>query len=206
MNAIQLNGTARTETGKKAAANSRTAGMVPCNLYGAGENKSFTLTKSDAHRLIHTPDFQVVDINVDGTTYRAIIKEVQMHPLTDDIRHLDFLAIENGKQITVEIPVRVTGGSPKGVRDGGKLQVKVRKLKVKTTPEKLMPSLEINLENLELGKTFRIGDINIEGYEIMHSASIPVASVFIPRTVKEEPKAAAAPAAPAASSPTTAKK
>ncbi|MFN4881976.1 MAG: 50S ribosomal protein L25 [Bacteroidota bacterium] len=195
MNAIQLNGTARTEKGKKAAASLRSAGMVPCNLYGSKENKSFSLSNAEVRHLIYTPDFQIADINLDGSTHRAIVKEIQMDPVTDEVTHLDFLAIENGKSITVQLPVRIIGGSPKGVRDGGKLQQKVRKLKVKTIPERLVPALELNLEHLELGKTFRVSDINIEGIEVMLAASIPVASVFVPRVVKEEPKAAAASAA-----------
>ncbi len=200
MKSIQLNGTARTENGKKAAASLRTAGMVPCNLYGAGDNKSFALPSSSVRSLVFNPDFQLADISLDGSNYRAIVKEVQMDPVTDDVTHLDFLVIQDGKSVTVQLPVRIIGGSPKGVRDGGKLQVKVRKLKVKTTPEYLVPALELNLESLELGKTFRVGDINIKGMEVMHSASIPVAAVFIPRTVKEEPKAVA-PAAAAAAAP-----
>jgi large subunit ribosomal protein L25 len=210
MKSIQLNGTARTENGKKAAAALRTAGMVPCNLYGAGDNKSFALPKSEVRSLVYTPDFQLADISLDGSNYRAIVKEIQMDPVSDEVTHLDFLAIQDGKSVTVQLPVRIVGGSPKGVRDGGKLQVKVRKLKVKTTPEHLVPALELNLETLELGKTFRVGDINIKGIEVMHSASIPVASVFIPRAVKEDPKAAAAApaAAPAAkaAAPAAAKK
>lgn len=209
MNTIKLNGTARTEKGKKAAAQLRTAGMVPCNLYGVGENKSFALPKSEVRHLIFTPDFQLAEIALEGNHYKAIVKEVQMDPLSDEVTHLDFLAIENGKKITVELPVRIVGAAPKGVRDGGKLQQKVRKLKVKTTPEYLVPALELNLEHLELGKTFRVGDINIEGIEVMHSASIPVASVFVPRSAKEDPKAAAAAAAAApakAAAPAAAKK
>jgi large subunit ribosomal protein L25 len=198
MNAINIEAQTRNIKGKKASLTERKQEAIPCVLYGAGTNISFTATIKSLRSLIYKPEFQVAGITIDGNTYQAIVKEYQSHPLTDEITHVDFLLLEEGKLVNVELPLKLSG-IPRGVRDGGKLTQKLRKLKVRTTPEKLVSMLDVNVEHIELGKVLRVGDLNIPGIEFLHSANIPLASVFIPRVIREEvPVAAAAAAAPGA--------
>lgn len=196
MNTIKIEGTLKSINGKKASADARVNDLVPCNLYGGKENVIFTASAKSVRTLVFTPEFQIAEITVGGNTIKAILKEVQTDPLSDEITHIDFLTIEDGKKISIEMPLKLIG-TPKGVRDGGKLNQKMRKLKIKTTPDKIVSMLEVNVEHMELGSTLRISDINIPGIEVMHSSSIPVASVFVPRVIKDETPAAAA-AAPVA--------
>lgn len=212
MNSINIEGNIRSTIGKKSSSDDRKLGLIPCNLFGIKENISFTVNAKAARALIYTPDFHTANLSLNGNTYQAIIKETQFDPLSDEVIHIDFLATEPGKVLTVTLPVRLKG-TPKGVRDGGKLTHKLKKMNVKTTPEKLVSAIEIGVEHLEMGNTLRVGDLKLDGIEIMHSSSIPVCDVFTPRVVKEDPvaakvaaPAAAAPAAAAAKAPAAAAK
>src|SRR5688500_8381518 len=158
MNTVKLEGTKRDGQGKKNSSDLRGNKIVPCNLYGAADNISFTVPAKDIRALLYSPEFRIAEITVDGTTHRAIVKEVQTHPLSEETMHMDFLALQEGKQVTVELPLKFIG-TPKGVRDGGKLTQKLRRVKVKTTPEKLVPYLEWNIESMELGRTLRVSDV-----------------------------------------------
>ena len=189
MNTVKMEGTLRDAKGRKATQTARDNQSVPCNLYGIKENVSFTLPAKEVRSLVFSPEFRIAELSLNGASHRAIVKEVQSHPLTDQVTHLDFLALEEGKKVTVELPVKLVG-TPKGVRDGGKLTQKVRRVKVKTTPDKLVPALELNIEHMELGKTFRVSDIQKEGIEVMHASALPIASVFMPRVSKADEAAA----------------
>jgi large subunit ribosomal protein L25 len=208
METIKVSGQVREQLGKKASRATRRDGLVPAVLYGAGdETIHFTVKALDLRDLIYTPDFKLAEVEVDGASHRAIVKDYQFHPVTDELRHVDFLALEDGRSIKVQVPVTFSGTSP-GVRGGGKLQVSVRRIKIKTTPEHLVDHLNLDISDLELGQSIRIRDIDpIEGVEIQNPSGQPVATVEVPRalrsaataekkaTEKEAKKAGKAPAA-----------
>ena len=191
MNTFQLAGEARTDTGKKATKADRAAGRIPCVIYGREGAEHFTVTPSSVRKLIYTPNFNVVELNVDGTDSRAILKDVQYHPVSDAIEHIDFLRVEEGHPIKVELPLRTKGVSP-GVKAGGRLVQSVRKIKVKTMPDKLVDELFVDISPLELGESIRVRDIEVpEGIEIMTNQAVPVALVEIPRALRSAATAAA---------------
>ncbi|OAV43944.1 50S ribosomal protein L25 [Lewinella sp. 4G2] len=191
MESVQVSGEIRTSLGKTGAKSIRREGLVPAVLYGAGDPVHFTVKALDLRSLIYTPDFKLAELTVDGTTHKAIIKAHQFHPVTDALTHVDFLALQDGHPIKVQVPVRFEGVSP-GVRGGGKLQVAVRRVKIKTTPENLIDHVVLNISKLELGEAIRVRDIaDIEGVEIQNPSGQPIASVEVPRALRSAATAAA---------------
>lgn len=191
MNTVSVNGKARTELGKKATKAVRKEGLIPCVMYGAGDPVHFTTSTKDVKSLIYTPAFKTAELNIDGKAQKAIVKSVQYHPVTENIEHIDFLALVEGNSVKVELPVRFEGTSP-GVRAGGKLVQSMRRVKVKTTPASLVDILTLNIGHLELGQAVRVRDIApIEGVEIMTEPATPVAIVEIPRALRSAATAAA---------------
>jgi large subunit ribosomal protein L25 len=184
METIVLEGTLRTDLGKKSTKSIRKAGLVPCVVYGSGNNIHFTSATQAFRDLIYTNEFRIAEINVDGKKIKAIIKAVQFHPVNDHIMHVDLLELIEGNVIKTEIPIRLVG-SPEGVKTGGVLMQKIRKLKVKTTPEFLSASIDVDVTHLDLGKSIRIREVNVpDGIEIMNSGGIPLASVEVPRALR----------------------
>lgn len=183
MNTITLKGTSRKDTGKKATADLRNEGFIPCNLYGGKENVNFFAPYNEFNKLVYTPDFFKVEIEVDGNKHEALIREVQFHPVTDKITHIDFLELIPGKTVTADIPVETTGLA-KGVKNGGKLILKTRKIRVKSTPENLVDLIKVDVTKLSLGKSIKVAAIKADGFEILTSPSIPVASVIVPRAMR----------------------
>lgn len=184
MNTIDIKGSVRTSTGKKATKAVRNSGSIPCVLYGVKELTHFTTTESEVKNLVYTGDFKVANINVDGKVTKAILKDIQYHPVKDTIVHIDFLQLTDGHPVKLDIPL-VTKGSSPGVKVGGKLIQSVRKVKVKTIPEKIVSELTVDISSLDLGQSLRVRDIeNAEGIEILQNPSIPVVSIEIPRALR----------------------
>jgi large subunit ribosomal protein L25 len=184
MKTIALTGTSRTDLGKKSTKALRNAGLVPCVLYGGEKNHHFSLTTKALRDLIYTDEFRTAEVELDGTKYSAIIKTVQFHPVTDAVQHVDLLELVEGQSVKAEIPIKLVGAA-KGVKVGGVLMQKIRKVKVKTTPDKLTSVIEVDVEHLMLGKSIRVREIKVEdGIEIMNSGGIPLASVEIPRALR----------------------
>ena len=180
----------REQLGSKFAKSTRREGKIPCVLYGGKEEIHFTTTINEVKTLIYTPDFKLANVEIDGATHKCIIKDVQFHPITDDIDHIDFLRVIDGVPIKVEVPVRFIGSSP-GVKLGGKLQQSIRKIKVKTLPENMVDHLVLDVSELDLGQSIRVRDIQpVEGIEIMNAPAIPVAIVEIPRALRSAASAA----------------
>ena len=183
MREIALNGQKRAESGKKASKLLRKEGLVPCNLYGEkkGENGlpealAFAIPMSEIRKAIYTPHVYVVNLNIDGTTHVAIIKELQFHPTTDALLHADFYEVTENKPITVGIPVKLNGLA-QGVRDGGRINLSIRKINV-TAPYKQIPEvLDIDVTNLQLGKSIKVGELSFKGLEIATSPEVVVCSV-----------------------------
>ena len=184
MEIVKLEGQVRTEFGKKHTKLVRKQGLVPAVIYGGGTTATISVTPKSVKTLVYTPDFKLAEITVAGETYTCILKDIVFHPLSDEIVHIDFLRTIEGTPIKVEIPVGYTGKSP-GVKEGGKLIVQMRKVKVKTTPDKLTDMLYVDIGELELGNSVRVRDIVIpEGMELMTTGATPVALVEVPRALK----------------------
>ncbi len=184
MESIAINGTLRTDLGKKAAKAYKREGKVIGVIYGGDKIVHFSAIAKDFKPLLYSGEFKLVDITVDGATYQCILKDSQFHPVTDQVMHLDFLQLVAGQNVKVEIPLKFKGVAP-GVKAGGKLIAKVRKVKIKTTPEKLVDSLYVDISELKLNESVRVRDIELgEGMEIMNALGIPVASIEVPRALK----------------------
>ncbi len=196
MEKVVINGTPRTELGKKATRALRKAGNTPCNLYGGKETLNFYAPTASFRKLIYTPDFRVAEINLDGKTYTAIVKDSQYEPISDALLHLDFQEMVDSVKVKVAIPLRLKG-TPKGITDGGVLEVVFKKLNILALPKDIPNSIEVDITTMQLGDIRRIKDIELPGVTILHAGSNPFARVQIPRAVKEEAPSAAA-AAPAA--------
>ncbi len=190
MQTITISGQARTEVGKKATKADRKNGNVPCVMYAGNEVVHFTSTMSSLRPLLFTPNFYKVIVEINGTTSEALLKDVQTHPVTDEILHLDFIKLVPGATIFAEIPIKIVGTSA-GVKEGGKLLVKVRKLKVRATPETLKDVIEVDITPLKLGQSIKVKDLPEQGFQILNSASIPLASIEIPRALRSAATAAA---------------
>ena len=192
MKEISVKGQQRTDTGKKATKLLRKEGLIPCNLYGEAETAlSFSTSMSEIRKAIYTPDVYVVNLNIDGKEHKAIIKELQFHPTTDALLHADFYEINEKKAITIGIPVKLNGLA-QGVRDGGKINLSIRKINV-TAPYKQIPEiLNIDVTNLQLGKAIKVGELSLEGLEIATSPEVIVCSVKATRASRSAAAAAAA--------------
>ena len=188
MKEITINAQARTEYGKKASRDIRKAGAVPCNLYGEakGENGlpvalSFSATQEELRKLVYSPDIYSVNLNIDGKECKAIMKELQFHPVTDKLLHVDFYEINETKPIVMEVPIKLNGLA-EGVKAGGKLAASVRKLKVRAPYTAIPERLDIDVTNLGLGKTIKVAELSFEGLEIVTSPSVVVCQVKMTRS------------------------
>ncbi len=180
MKPITLEGKIRKDTGSKNAKQLRNDGMIPCELYGGKENIHFSGPVLAFRDLIYTDKFRLVKLTVDGNTYDAFVKSVQFHPVTDRILHIDFQELQPGKIITTEIPIKLTGMAA-GVRDGGSVIQKTRKLRVKTLPENLVEQFEVDITELEMGKSINISEVSFEGIEVLDLPATPIARIPVPR-------------------------
>ncbi len=186
MKTIKIEGTLREDVGKAATKRLRKEKMVPCVSYGGdGENIHFYAHYSAFNELVHSPSFVTATITIDGKDYEAIVKEEQYHPISDALMHIDFRQLTPGKPVVTQIPIQTEGRSV-GVLDGGKLLTKVRKLKVRATPEHLTEYITVDVTKLDINKSIKVGELNkqIEGMEILTPDSVPVATVVTPRALK----------------------
>jgi len=199
MKTITIEGQLRTGTGKKAARQLRSQGLVPGVIYGGTQEVNFSAPLLAFKFIVYTPDFQLADIKVDGKSYQCILKDIQFDKVSDQLSHLDFLELVQDKSIVATIPIKFTGVSV-GVKDGGRLITKMKSLKVKTLPKYLKENIEVDITNLELNGNIRVEDVKEANYEILNSPRIPIASVVLTRQLKQEEAAtpAAAAKAPAA--------
>ncbi len=167
MYTVSMSGSLRENVGKKDAKQLRRQGLVPCVIYGGEEQQvKFTVEQKAFKPLLLTPDTHYVELEIDGKKCRAILQEIQYHPLTDEILHADFLRIFDDKPISVSIPVKTFGTAP-GVLQGGKLMLKIRKLKVKGLPDAIPQHAQVSIEGLEIGQGVKVEQINIENVELL---------------------------------------
>lgn len=202
MKEFALNGKKREAVGKKASKLLRKEGMIPCNLYGENtvDGKpvamAFMISMAELRKVVYTPEVYVINLNIDGEPHKAVIKELQFHPVTDAVLHADFYEVNETKPITIGIPVKLNGLA-QGVRDGGKLNLSIRKINV-TAPYPSIPEiLDIDVTNLELGKSIKVGELSFEGLELATPAEVVVCSVKTTRASRSAAAAAQSEAAAA---------
>jgi large subunit ribosomal protein L25 len=200
MKTITIEGQLRIETGKTATRRLRSQDMVPGVIYGGAQEVNFVVKSLALKPFIYTPDFQLVEMKVEGKAYTCILKDLQFNKVTDKLTHVDLLELVEGKKITANIPLKFTGTAV-GVKAGGKLEIRLKSVKVKTTPKYLRENIEVDLTNLELNQNIRVQDIVTDNFEIMNSPRIPIASVTMTRQLKQEEAAAPAKAAAPAAAP-----
>ena len=209
MKTITIEGQLRTEIGKKATRQLRSQEQVPAVIYGGAKEINFYASAGSLKNLVYTGAFQLAEVKVDGQSYRCIMKDLQFDKVTDQLNHIDFLELVEGRPVVATIPIKFNG-TPIGVKDGGQLITKIKALKVKTEPKYLRENIEVDLSNLELHGNIRVEDVQIDNYEILNSPRIPIASVVTTRQLRQEestekPAAAATTtAAPAAAAPAAA--
>ncbi len=185
MKTITIEGQLRTEHGKKAARQIRSQENVPGVIYGGAQEVNFYASAKAFKPLVYTGEFQLADVNVDGKTYRCILKDLQFDKVTDTLIHVDLLELVDDKKVIATLPLKFVGTSV-GVKGGGKLVIKIKSLKVKTLPKFLKETIEVDITNLELNGNIRVEDVKDPNFEIMNSPRIPIASVVMTRQLKQE--------------------
>ncbi|MDY4890115.1 MAG: 50S ribosomal protein L25/general stress protein Ctc [Prevotella sp.] len=198
MREISINGQVREGLGKKASKMLRKEGLIPCNLYGEKKDANglpealaFSVPFSELRKVVYTPHIYVVNININGTNHVAIMKELQFHPVTDALLHADFYEINDTKDITIGIPVKLNGLA-QGVRDGGRINLSIRKINVKAQYKNIPEVLNIDVTNLGLGKSIKVGERSFEGLELVTPAEVVVCSVKATRASRSAAAAEAA--------------
>lgn len=176
MKSIAIKASVRTEIGKKAAKSLRSKGVVPGILYGESEPKMFEVSAKTLKSLVNTPNVYLIDLDLDGNKYQAILKDIQFHPVSDEVEHVDFLEISDKKPVVIAVPTKTVGTS-KGVLAGGKLTVGKRKLKVKALPSKLPDFIEVDITEIAIGGITKVQDIKFDGLEFLDPKNEVVVAV-----------------------------
>lgn len=184
MKSIQIEGQKRSGFGKKVTRQLRSEEQVPCVIYGGNDTVHFSAPIKDFKSLVYTPDFHIVEVKLDGNTHRCILKDLQFDVLTDTLNHIDFLELVEDKKVVANLPLKFTG-QPTGVKAGGRLEIKMKNLKVRTYPKFLKEFIEVDISNLELNANMRVEDVVTNDMEIMNSPRIPIASVVMTRALRQ---------------------
>ncbi|MCO5935948.1 50S ribosomal protein L25/general stress protein Ctc [Mucilaginibacter sp. RB4R14] len=184
MKSFAISGSPRENVGKRDAKGLRYQGLVPAVLYGGATQTHFAVSAADLRALVYTPVVHFIDIEVAGVKSQAIIKDMQFHPLTEQLIHIDFLLLDQNKPVTIEIPVKLTGTSP-GVKVGGKLVQKLRKLRVKALPKDHLDNIEVSIEDLEVGKSVKVNEINLPNLTITNAQEDTIVSVTTSRALRQ---------------------
>ena len=183
MKSISIKGTKREVVGKKETKRLRAEGLVPGVLYGGDEPVHFYAPEKEFKSLIYTPNVYLVDLDIDGTVIQSIIQDKQFHPVREQLLHVDFLRTTDDKTIKVEIPVKVEGFA-KGIRNGGKLKVNLRTLKVKGMVKYLPDTININVDDLDIGQSYKVSSLKRENLEFLNAQAVPVITIMITRAAK----------------------
>ena len=190
MKEIKVTGQKRTDLGKKASKQLRKEGLIPCNLYGEAQQDgkpvafSFTAPMSELRKLVYTPHIYVVELIIDGERRTAVLKELQFHPVTDAVLHVDFLEVNEEKPITIGLPVKLVGLA-QGIRDGGRMSLSLRKLNVKAPYKSLPEHLDVDVTALTIG-----GQLSYEGLELVTGKDVVVCSIKMTRAASMAAQAA----------------
>lgn len=184
MKTILLKGELRDGLGSGSSKQLRNEGKVPCVMYGLGENLNFAVYAADFKNLVYTPNVYKVRIDVAGKSYEAVLQEIQFHPVSDAIIHVDFLAVSADKPVVMEIPVKVVGNSP-GVRAGGKLVKKINKLKVRGLIANLPDYIDVSIDTLEIGQSAKVKDLSVTGFDILDAKENAIVTVKTTRALMQ---------------------
>ena len=190
MKSIAISGSPRENVGKRDAKELRYDGKVPAVLYGGATQTHFAVSAADLRAVVYTPVVHFIDLDVAGVKSQAIIKDLQFHPLTEQIIHVDFLLLDEKKPITIEIPVKLTGTSP-GVKVGGKLVQKLRKLRIKALPKDHLDAIEVSIAALEVGKSVKVAEIKLPNLTITNAQEDTIVSVTTSRALRQAGQEAA---------------
>lgn len=185
MKTIDVKGTVRAELGKKATRDLRASGQVPCVVYGGESVIHFSAPVEAFRGLVYTPNVYIVNLEIDGKAMQAVLKDIQFHSVSDAIEHIDFLQVTEQKPIVMSLPVKLNGFA-EGVKQGGKLVLKMRKIRVKGLISVFPDVLEIDVTNLGLGKAIKIQDLNFDGIEIIEAKNVVVATVKMTRAAAQQ--------------------
>ena len=185
MKSITIKGSKRESVGKSATKALRNAGMVPCVIYGGDKPVHFSAEEKAFKNLVYTPDVFTAMIELDGEKFAAILQDIQFHPVSDKILHIDFYQLFDDKQVTMMIPVKLKGTSP-GVLNGGSLRFTNRKLKIKAFPSKLPDFVSADISNLKIGNKLFITELFNDDYTFMHPDNTVVVQVRTSRNAVEE--------------------
>ncbi len=180
MKTIQLKAAARAEYGKKAAKAARREGLIPCVIYGGGENIAFAIDAKSVKPLIYTPNSYIVELDIDGKIEKAVLRDVQYHPVREEILHIDFYRVQEGKPVSIAVPVRLSG-TAEGVKVGGKLALSARKLVVSALVENLPDELVVDVTPLNVGQTIFVGDLKFDNLQFVSPATQAVCAVRVTR-------------------------
>ena len=183
MKTLTLKAELRSEYGKKAAKAARREGFVPCNLYGEGENVTFLVSEKDLRSLIYTPASFIVELDFNGKIEKAVMREVQFHPIREQILHIDFYRVVDGKPVAIALPVRLTGNA-EGVKIGGKLALSARKLTVKALVNELPDEIVVDVTPLKVGQTIFVGDLKFDNLTFVTPATTAVCAVRVTRATR----------------------
>jgi large subunit ribosomal protein L25 len=196
MKTIEIKGSFRTELGKKSSREIRKIGSVPCVIYGKEQNIHFHAPELAFKNLIYTPEAHLVDLNIENKLIKAVLKDVQYHPVSDKILHADFIEVFDDKPVVINIPIKVSGDSI-GVIAGGKLNIKKRSLKVKGLPADLPEHLNIDITNLKIHDSVKVGDMSYPKIELLDPRRLMVLTIATSRVAAKTETEIAAEAAEA---------
>lgn len=181
MKTVSMSGSARQNVGKKDAKALRREGKVPCVLYGGKEEQViFACPKKDFTPLLFSPDTHYVKLNIEGKEYDAILQDIQYHPVSDEVLHADFLRISDDKPLTIAVPVKTVGVAP-GVLQGGKMTIKIRKIKLHGLPQDIPQTVDLDISGLNLNQNIKVGDIKIDNVSVL---DVPTSVVVWVRTTR----------------------
>jgi large subunit ribosomal protein L25 len=183
MKKIEIIGYNRANLGKQISNQLRLDGNVPCVVYGGKEQVHFYSPMILFKEIVYTPEAHIIDVNIEGDVRTCVIQEVQFHPVSEIILHADFLELHKDKPVKIEIPVKFVGKAP-GLIKGGKLIPKLRKIKIKALPDNLPDYIEVNISELDLGKSVKVKDVKAENFEILSNPLVTIATIETPRALK----------------------
>ena len=191
MKTVSLSGSPRENVGKKDAKKHRKEGNIPCVMYGGKEQIHFVASDKAFRKLIFTPEVYIVNLDIAGKTHSTVIQDVQYHPVSDNILHVDFLEIQPEKPVSISVPVKITGTAP-GVLKGGKLILKTRKLKVLALMQNLPDEIPVSIDPLDIGDSVKVKDLAVENLIFLDSPNTMIVGVRTARVLVEETPAEAA--------------
>jgi large subunit ribosomal protein L25 len=182
MKTLVIKGALREGLGKKESKDLRKQGIIPCVMYGGEKNLHFSAHENQFKKLVYTPEVFLVKLEVDGQAFDAVMQDIQFHPVSDSIIHIDFVQVFPDKKVTVNLPVELTGSSV-GIREGGKLRQRRRNLKVNGLIKDMPDRLEIDLSDLDIGDSMKVGDLSYDNLEVLDPPRAMIAGVVSSRLI-----------------------